>query len=168
MPRARSNAVSFGAKYLLDVPLVAQDKSNTCWYAAACMVSYYFRPGPRLGVPAIWAKGDTTGIKPAEFVQLAQNEGLTNRPLVKYHTAAPIMYPAISLRQMLGEVGPLWCAGYWFGPGHIVVLTGIDGDTVHFNDPDGGVAKTNTVKWFNDKVARTVAGHLLCKDQTRS
>jgi hypothetical protein len=67
------------------------------------------------------------------------------------------------LKQMLKDNGPLWCAGYWFGVGHIIVLTGIVEDTVFFNDPDGGVKKTRSLTWFNEKIARDVSGHILCK-----
>ena len=57
----------------LEVPRVAQDRSMDCWYAAACMVSYYFRPGPRLGLPKTWAANK--GIGPTRFADLAATEG---------------------------------------------------------------------------------------------
>src|SRR5215217_3459658 len=38
----------------LQVPLVKQHASMECWYAAACMVAYFRRPGPRLGLPKKW------------------------------------------------------------------------------------------------------------------
>lgn len=61
---------------ILDVPLVGQRKNSdgtwlmlekgseglqphedmACWHAAACMVSYYRRPGPRRDLPEIWLK----------------------------------------------------------------------------------------------------------------
>ena len=47
------------ASIYLDVPFVTQlgiggvrDDPLGCWYAAACMVAYYFEAGPRLGIPA--------------------------------------------------------------------------------------------------------------------
>jgi hypothetical protein len=45
--------------------------------------------------------------------------------------------------------GPIGCAGYWTGSGHIIALTGVDGGTVNLNDPDGGVKKTgsSTAGW---------------------
>jgi hypothetical protein len=49
--------------------------------------------------------------------------------------------------------------------GHIIVLTGIEKDMVYFNDPDQGVKKTNTVKWFNEKLASQLPGCLMVKDQ---
>jgi len=46
------------ASIYLDVPFVTQlgiggqrDDPLGCWYAAACMVAYYFEAGPRLGIP---------------------------------------------------------------------------------------------------------------------
>ena len=62
------------AEYVLRVPLVGQKVANdgspllqadargrmrqhgfmACWYASACMVSYFYRPGPRLGLPPVW------------------------------------------------------------------------------------------------------------------
>jgi hypothetical protein len=162
--------VTVGTKFgYAGVPLVAQDKANTCWYAAACMVSYFYRAGPRLGVPSIWAHGNTKGITPTEFVQLAKNEGLTAQGIKTYHAGTEIIYPAPVLIDLLKEAkGPLWCAGFWFGCGHIIVLVGVDGDQVWFNDPDGGVRKQNTLEWFNQKIARQISGHILRKDLSRS
>ena len=65
---------------------------------------------------------------------------------------------------MLKQVGPLWCAGIWYGVGHIVVLTGIDNQTVFINDPDCGVKKTGSVTWFNQKLCNTIDGCLMFKD----
>ena len=48
----------------LDVPYVSQlnygggmNDPTGCWYASACMVSFYFEAGPRLGVPEIYGPG---------------------------------------------------------------------------------------------------------------
>ncbi|NQY89319.1 MAG: hypothetical protein HRT51_16535 [Colwellia sp.] len=57
--------------------------------------------------------------------------------------------------------GPIWSAGYWFGAGHIIVLTGVSQGKVYFNDPDQGVKKENTVKWFNEKLANQIQGCLM-------
>ena len=112
----------------LTVPLVLQQASNECWYASACMVAK--------------ASGE-------DFVQLAQSEGLK-----------PILAPAAQLTAQQLEVllrndGPLWCAGLWDGVGHVVVLTGVDGQTTYINDPNPAKGKrVETVAWFNAKLAR--------------
>ena len=81
-------------EYFLNVPLVGQkdgydgspllqpDRYSdlvqhgfmACWYASACMVSYYFRAGPRLGLPNIWTKD--RGISINAINELAEVEGL--------------------------------------------------------------------------------------------
>ena len=45
-----------------------------CWYASACMVSYYFRLGPRLGLPPVWAADEGLSVRAIE--ELARVEGL--------------------------------------------------------------------------------------------
>ena len=140
----------------LNVPLVAQIRPFECWYAAACMVAYFHFPGPRLGVPTVWERSNDSGISPREFSQLARNEGFKPISITSASTS-------VALEHQLRLHGPLWCAGFWFGPGHVIVLTGVDGNVVHFNDPNGGKKKTGTIDWFNAKLAKSVAGCLLYK-----
>jgi ABC-type bacteriocin/lantibiotic exporter with double-glycine peptidase domain len=140
----------------LDVPLVAQHRPYECWYAAACMVAYFHFPGPRLGVPKVWARSETSGIFEHEFSELAQNEGLKPVSLSAVSTSA-------SIEHLLRTYGPIWSAGKWFGGGHVIVLTGVNGRDVHFNDPDGGRKNTGTIDWFNAKLAKSVPGCLLYK-----
>jgi Papain-like cysteine protease AvrRpt2 len=156
--------VPMASSIKLDVPLVAQARSMSCWYAAACMVSYYFRAGPRLGLPAKWMANK--GITPNDFIALAEAEGLEPlpEPRVPPTPASPAAHNGGSLYAALRTHGPIWCAGYWYGPGHVIVLTGIDGSTIYLNDPDGGVEKTATVPWFNAKVAK-LPGAMLRKDK---
>lgn len=47
---------------------------NACWYASACMVSYFFRQGPRLGLPSVWRPD--VGLNGYQFDWLARSEGL--------------------------------------------------------------------------------------------
>lgn len=142
----------------LDVAKVAQQRSMSCWYATVCMVGYYFEIGPRQGLPNVWQAN--SGITPERFVDLARNEGLAN---ATNYRGAGNTYGQAELFRALYYRGPIWCAGYWFGPGHIICLTGVKGGKVIFNDPDGGVEKTNTVAWFNRKVAHGVARHLMSR-----
>jgi ABC-type bacteriocin/lantibiotic exporter with double-glycine peptidase domain len=143
----------------LDVPKLAQQKSMSCWYASVCMVRYYFEYGPRQGLPKVWQAN--SGISIPKFVDLAKNEGLSSATTFR---GAANTYGQNELYQALYWCGPLWCAGAWFGVNHIVVLTGVKGGNVIINDPDGGVEKTKTVKWFNEKVAHAVPNHLMCAD----
>ena len=73
-------------------------------------------------------------------------------------------YTSLIIKTLLSNHGPLWCAGTWYGPGHVIVLTGVDGETIHLNDPDGGVKKTGLISWFNTKLFNNWPGCLLAKD----
>jgi len=132
----------------LKVPFCKQRVSMECWYASACMVAWHFEAGPRLGIPNVWKKN--RGLNPVEFARLAKNEHL--RPLA----GANRVWTSASLENLLLIKGPIWCAGYWFGLPHVVVLTGVDGSIVYFNDPDGAKEKQGTVDWFNQKLANVI------------
>jgi ABC-type bacteriocin/lantibiotic exporter with double-glycine peptidase domain len=111
------------------------------------MVAYFRSAGPRLGLPEKWAPNQGIGL--ADFVSLAQAEGLKS-----------VLTPAGKLTAQQLEVllrnhGPIWCAGKWDGVGHIVVLTGVDNQTVYINDPNPAKgARTETLSWFNAKLDR--------------
>lgn len=118
-----------------------------CWYASACMVAYYFEAGPRLGLPDKWTANK--GISIPDFISLGQAEHLQGMNV----PTGPLT--AQQLEVFLKNNGPLWCAGYWDGLPHIVVLTGIDGSTVYINDPNPARgARVETLDWFNQKLAR--------------
>jgi len=148
------------AKVILDVAKVAQQKNMSCWYAAACMVSYYFRAGPHLGLPKVWT--DNLGISPADLKKLAEVQGL------QFLNSSTHEFTAASLMATITQYGPIRAAGYWFGAAHAIVVSGAEdtgGGTVFFNDPDGGTAKTGTIDWFNEKRMR---GTMMVKDKSRS
>jgi ABC-type bacteriocin/lantibiotic exporter with double-glycine peptidase domain len=153
------------SKIKLDVPLVAQVKPNSCWNASSNMIWLYSqgktgRQGPMNTHQVAYDRADVSGITPQEFVTLARNVGMAALPLKTTHTDKDLF-------QYLSSNGPIWCAGYWFGFGHIIVLTGVDAGTVYFNDPDGGVAKEGTSQWFNAKLASAIDGCLMYKDAGR-
>ena len=133
----------------LEVPMFGQRKNSSCWYASACMVAYYRAPGPRLGLPDLWLKDD--GLSSADFVGLAANEGL--HPI---RLPTPRWTPG-NTEANLAIHGPLWCAGCWYGVPHIIVLTGVDGNTVYINDPDGPRRREGTLDWFNEKLDSHIA-----------
>ena len=102
---------------------------------------------------------DNKGLKVSvkEFIRLAKTVGMKAVPRLQH-------YSTDDLASMLKQFGPLWCAGTWFGFGHVVVLTGVKGDVVHINDPDGGINKDGSVAWFNQKVMNHLDGCIMCKD----
>jgi ABC-type bacteriocin/lantibiotic exporter with double-glycine peptidase domain len=138
----------------LSVPLVYQRESMECWYASACMVAYFRRPGPRLGLPDKWKAN--RGITPADFVDLAKAEGMS-----------PVRFRAGSmsegeLESLLKSYGPLWCAGHWDGVGHIVVLTGVEGGKVFINDPSPYQGqRVETLSWFDHRLDKRLSGCLM-------
>src|SRR5262245_42871717 len=109
------------AYLLLDVPLEKQTSSNTCWHAAALMIWYYWqkvtgKQGPMNTFADAWAQNKTI----TDWTGLAKKVGLKE-------VTRSASYTGDILKQMLTDHGPIWCAGTWYGPGHVVVLTGIDG-----------------------------------------
>lgn len=149
----------------LKVPLYAQAKSNSCWNAAGKMIWDYSlqqsgRSGPMATHFSAYARADTTSLQYHEFKHFAEQVGLSFVPKRSVHNAE-------DLHTYLSTQGPILCAGLWFGVGHAIVLTGLDTSTVYFNDPDGAIAKTNSVDWFNDKLFSDHENTLMYKDPKR-
>ena len=141
----------------LEVPLVSQRRTNSCWYASACMVAYYREQGPRLGLPERWAAN--TGIGIADFVRLAKAEGLSSIPFPAWSTLS-----ARLLEMVVGYCGPIWCAGQWDGVPHIVVLTGVADGNVYINDPAPctvGARRIETAAWFRERLDSHVRNCML-------
>jgi hypothetical protein len=145
----------------LKVPVVWQDKSMSCWYASACMVAYYFEAGPRLGLPKQYAAN--TGINPnlGEIITLAKAEHL------EAVLASNRNWTEVGLERTLRDFGPIWAAGFWYGSGHAVVVTGVDGNKVFLNDPDGGVEKEGTLGWFNQKLGKMWPDCMLRRSESK-
>lgn len=144
----------------LDVPVLAQELSDCCWHTSAMMIWQYWqqktgRQGPMNTVAPVYAAN--TGITPPAFITLAKKVGMLSLPNVS-------TYSSFHLSDRLNKFGPIWCAGYWYGVGHIIVLTGVDGGTVYFNDPDQGVKKTAPISWFNEKLAGSIIGCMMYKN----
>ena len=140
---------------------VAQTSSNTCWHASACMIWWHWqgvtgRQGPMNTLANKWSADLPIAI--SDFVDLAKKSGL------KALSPKPAQYSSGYLELLLRNQGPLWCAGKWYGPGHIIVLTGVQGDRVFINDPDGGVKKSHSVGWFNTHLDNWAQGCLMYKD----
>ena len=150
--------------YKLSVPLEKQQKNSTCWHASALMIWRYSqqvsgRAGPMNTLSNKWTINET--ITPQEFINLAKKVGLTTVPNVQNNFTASI------LETLLKSWGPLWCAGQWYGVGHIIVLTGVGDGLVYLNDPDGGKPKTGSIKWFNEKLDSHIVGCLMAKNPNR-
>ena len=146
--------------YKLSVPLIAQSKSDTCWHASSMMIWRYWqyktgRAGPMNTLIPKWTSNNP--VSPTDFINLAKKVGLKALPVKSYFTAG-------DLERMLKDHGPIWCAGFWFGVGHIIVLTGVDDQIVLFNDPDGGKPKMGKLSWFNDKIDSHLDGAMMYKD----
>ncbi|WNO10042.1 papain-like cysteine protease family protein [Teredinibacter sp. KSP-S5-2] len=140
----------------LNVPLVNQLRSMSCWYASACMVAYFREAGPRLGLPDKW--NANSGINLNDFIRLAQAEGLQS---VKSPTSN---LTEQQLEVLLRNYGPIWCAGRWDGVPHIVVLTGVENGQVYINDPNPAKGKrVETLTWFNQKLDNHVANCMMYK-----
>jgi hypothetical protein len=151
------------SKISLDVPLLAQELSDCCWHTSAMMIWMYWqaqtgRQGPMDTLTPTYVRN--SGISPQEFITLAGRVGLRALPIKNLHASADLF-------AYLTNRGPIWCAGHWFGPGHIIVLTGVNDAEVQFNDPDGGVEKRGTVDWFNKKLSSSLRGCLMYKDSNR-
>jgi hypothetical protein len=141
------------------VPIIVQSKSKNCWHAGASMIWAYWqgvtgRQGPMNTEAAEWE--DNKGI--SDCIALGEKTGLV--PIIH----RPWYYSTKSIELLLRNYGPLWCAGYWYGLPHIIVLTGVDEDFIFLNDPGDGIRKTETVSWFNMHLANHIDGCLLYKD----
>lgn len=149
------------SKIQYDVPLEAQQKSNTCWNASAFMIWRYWqgvsgRQGSMNSLGNKWASNSTISLT-KESIELAKKVGLHDATTIKSHTSS-------TLYQILKSKGSIWCAGKWFCFGHVIVLIGIDGNKIYFNDPDGGRKKWGPVGWFNLKSYSQYTGYMLAKN----
>ena len=151
-----------GTSIRMTVPVLAQEKSMCCWHTSAMMIWFYWqqqtgRQGPMNTVAPVYEANTGLSVSAQAFITLASKTGLKRLP-------AKNTYSNFSLYLLLRDNGPLWCAGVWYGFGHVVVLTGIDNGTVYLNDPDGAQRKTGTLAWFNEKLLKGLDGCVMAKD----
>ena len=133
------------AQVRLNVPLIPQQRSMSCWYACVCMVKYYVEMGPRYGNPDAWHAN--TGLGLEQVRALAKTENLD------FLNSATHDFTAVTMMVTLSFRGPIWAAGEYDGYGHVMVITGAKDDgTLFFNDPEhGGSRREHSVSWFNKK-----------------
>lgn len=133
----------------LNVLHIPQERANSCWHASARMLYGYKRLACIHPLPEQW--DNDRGINPDEFIKLAQAIGLRTLPKVNQS------YSWKFLEDALTAYGPLWAAGQWNGPNHIVVITGVDvGGKVFVNDPAFPAPVERNMGWFNDKIDKNV------------
>ena len=80
------------ARYLLDVPVVAQSQTMSCWHAAAEMIWFYSqkqtkRHGPMFTLISEWVAN--SGVTVSDFVRLAKAVGLKAVPRKPTYRAVP-------------------------------------------------------------------------------
>lgn len=146
----------------LDVPILAQEKSMCCWHTSAMMIWLYWqgksgRQGPMYTIVPVYNDNSGLSVSAQTFITLASNTGMMRLP-------SKNTYSNDDLYNLLNANGPLWCAGLWYGFGHVIVLTGISNGQIYLNDPDGGKRKTGTLAWFNEKLLNGLDGCMMAKD----
>ena len=146
----------------LDVPTLAQELDMCCWHTSAMMIWQYWqkvsgRQGPMNTVAPVYTANTGLPATAQSFIVLARKVGLLDVALKNTHSTQ-------DLERYLGKYGPIWCAGTWYGFGHVIVLTGVEGGTVYLNDPDGGVKKEGRLDWFNKELMNGLAGCMMYKD----
>jgi hypothetical protein len=123
------------------------------------MVSYYFRLGPRIGLPPVWEADQ--GLTVRAIDELARAEGLQALAKPAAGVTRDFIADALSIR------GPIWAAIHLGRFGHAIALTGIKGDTLYYNDPWEPAAKTAATVWFISRLYQ-LPNSLLVKDRSRS
>jgi hypothetical protein len=171
------------ADLLLKVPLVGQKQGYdgrpllqstptgqmavhgfmACWYAAAMMVSYYYRPGPRYGLPTVWRADQ--GLTVSSISSLAQAEGLRVVPRPTGRLTRDVILTLLKVH------GPIWAAGFFLDghpkAGHAIVITGVQGPFVYYNDPWEPKPKHRPAEWIECHLLG-LPNALLAKDRMRS
>ena len=148
--------------FRLVVPLLAQEKPMCCWYTSAMMIWLYWqsktgRQGPMDTVGPVYVADTGLEVSAQAFITLAGKTGLKRLP-------SKNIYSNDDLVDLLKANGPLWCAGTWYGFGHVIVVTGVSSGQVYLNDPDGAQRKVGTLAWFNQKLMNGLDGCVMAKD----
>jgi len=135
---------------VLDVPLLAQAKTNSCWFACLRMINAYFGAPTTNPFPKLFEKNRT--LPEAKLPEFAQKVGMTFlEPDHAYDTAG--------LQAVLRTRGPIYAPAAWFGKLHVVVLRSCrDDGSIELNDPLEDVAQISYV----DDMAEFTKGYLQC------
>lgn len=135
---------------LIGVPSIRQEKSMSCWHAAARMLYGYKRRACIDPLPGTYSAN--TGLSASKFVQLAKSVGLRTIPQVN------MTHNWTFIDNLLRRYGPVWAAGRWNGVPHVIVITGVDeSGRLYFNHPANGFMHIRDMGWFNTRIATEVA-----------
>jgi hypothetical protein len=141
---------------------ITQHGFMACWYAAACMVSYYYRPGPRLGLPKTWQADK--GLTLTAVNSLAAVEGL------KIIFKPVVGLTCDTIANLLQIHGPIWAAGHYFdgnpSASHAIVITGVQSNLIFYNDPWEPKEKKKSVEWIDKNILR-ISHALMVKDRAK-
>lgn len=137
----------------LNVPLIRQEKSMSCWHASARMLWGFKYKQSINPLKKIYAAN--TGIHPSQFISLAKQLGLETVKTIN------MSYNWAALADLLTRHGPLWAAGYWYGAPHVVVITGVEPNGMVFINDPAGSRRTHDISFFNEKIASNVPNPLM-------
>lgn len=134
-----------------DVPVIPQGNLDmACWFYSASMI-YKYQTSKELSEKQVDQKLLERGVDLDDCQPALAKVGF--KPVVSEE--GKITWNEGNIYALLKQAGPLWCAGT-FGKGdsdHVIVLTGIKGSKIKYNDPWGTGSKgTNSVTWL--------AGHI--------
>lgn len=143
-----------------NVPVILQKTQMSCWHASARMLwAFKYRSSINFMGATYTAN---RGILPRQFVTLARTLGLESTQRIR------TSYSWRALADLLRDHGPLWAAGQWYGPNHIIVITGVEPDgTLYVNDPGNG-ARVHNMAFFNDKIDKNVSSPLMYLPNSRA
>ncbi len=128
----------------LNVPLIRQERSMSCWHAAARMLWAYRNKQSIHPLPDVYDAN--VGLQISEISSLASSLGLFAVPSI------PDFFTTSDIASLLHNYGPLWAAGNWYGAPHAIVVTGINSNGELFvNDPGTGLQQ-HDILWFNNRL----------------
>ncbi len=137
--------------------MIAQDKSGSCWHAAAKMIWAFKYKQSINPLPKVYE--ENKGLRYTYQVghpQLAEELGMENIP------DCPMSLTPQGLSTLLKKCGPLWTAGAWWGAAHVIVTTGIDDKgVIYVNDPNGGAKRFLNIRLFNEGMGGLYTGMIM-------
>lgn len=159
------------------VPYIPQVTKKECWYVAYKMiVAHRFGESAAFLLPekiermhARSAYNSGMGLPVDEFSEFAESAGLVS-PLSNTRAESVVVntipmqrtiggYSSVQLEILLRNHGPLWISWKIFKGGHIIVLVGVDNQTVYYHDPQAGANCSQSLLQFNRNLNPLSANH---------
>jgi papain like cysteine protease AvrRpt2 len=135
--------------HLANVPMIHQEKSNSCWQASARMIYGFKKLSCISPLPKNY--DHDKGLSASDFVRLAMAIGLRTLPQVS------MSYDWTFIDDVLRRYGPIWAAGRWNGFPHIIVITGVDSDGIlYVNDPAFIAPQKRDIRWLNERISKDI------------